>query len=138
MYDAVPLQLSLCHQYGDNVVNAIFEGTTKQIYLIARIINMCVCVCVYIYIMGMYLPTSLSMNLFYKYLKTKILNFFVEIRLRLIITCTRNVKVHRASLLKWQSCDLLWKCLVEFSAGYWPVGLRFLHSQLLDGNSEIL
>jgi len=63
----------------------------------------------YVYIMDIYLLTSLSMNLFYKYLKIKILIFFVEIRLRLLITCKRDIKVHRASLLKLQSCDLLWK-----------------------------
>ena len=53
MYNAVPLQLSLCHRYGGNVVNTIFEGTTEQIYLVARIVMkrfivnfVCVCVCV--------------------------------------------------------------------------------------------
>ena len=61
MQNAVPLQLSLCHQYGDNVVNTICEGTTEQIYLAARIIMklctvhfmcvcVCVCMCIYIYI----------------------------------------------------------------------------------------
>ena len=86
----------------------------------------------------MYVLTSLSMNLFYKYCKTKVLNFFIEIILRLLITCKRDIKVHRASLLKWQSCDLSGKWLVEVSAGFWPVGLRFSYSQLLEGNSEIL
>ena len=53
----------------------------------------------------MYL-TSLSMNLFYKYLKTKILSFFFLSKSALLITCHRDIKVHRASWIKWQSCDL--------------------------------